>query len=288
MEPDMSYLPLAGLQLELGAADNLAIIEQEIDAAKRRFPWLRMLVLPELCTYGGGTELAVQLPGEVENCFREAARRNDLWLIPGSIFERSGEQVYNTAPVINPDGEVVARYRKRYPFMPYESGVSRGDDFVVFDVPGVGRLGLIICFDMWYPEMVRQLVWMGAEAIIVPTLTNTIDRGVELSIARANAAINQCYMVNINSAGRLGFGQSIVVGPDGQVLHQAGSGREVIALELDFAHVRRVRDRGMNAQVQTLKNFRDAAVDYPVYQAGAGPGALAALGPLELPGKVVK
>ena len=140
----MAYLSMAVLQLELGIEDNLSIIEQEIDLVKRRFPWVQMVVLPELCTYGASTELAVSMPGEVENCFREAALKNDIWLIPGSIFERNGEDVFNTAPVINPKGEVIARYRKQYPFLPYEKGVSAGEDFVVFDIPGAGRIGLII------------------------------------------------------------------------------------------------------------------------------------------------
>lgn len=281
----MSHLAIAGLQLELCAEDNLSTIEQEIDAVKKRFPWIQMVVLPELCTYGANTELAVEIPGEVENCFRDAARRNDVWLVPGSIFERRKGKVYNTAPVINPAGKVVARYSKRYPFFPYEKGVSRGDEFVVFDVPGVGRLGLMICFDMWYPEMARQLAWMGAEAIIVPTLTNTIDRHVELALAQANAACNQLYFVNINNAGRLGNGQSIVVGPDGNVIHQAPSTREIITVELDFNHVRRTRERGMHGLIQTLKGFRDANVTYPVYQPGAGPGAFKKLGALKLPEK---
>lgn len=279
----MSHLAIAGLQLELSSEDNLSTIEQEIDQVKKRFPFIQMVVLPELCTFGASTELAVEVPGEVENCFREAARRNDIWLIPGSIFERRNGKVFNTAPVINPAGKVVARYSKRYPFLPYEKGVTRGEDFVVFEVPGVGKLGLMICYDMWHPEMVRQLAWMGAEAIIVPTLTNTIDRHVELAIAKANAACNQVYFVNINNAGRLGNGQSIVVGPDGNIIHQAPSTREIITVELDFDYVRRTRERGMHGLIQTLKSFRDADVSYPVYQAGAGPGAFKKLGALKLP-----
>ena len=279
----MSHLAIAGLQLELCAADNLSMIEQEIDSVKKRFPFIQMVVLPELCAFGPSTELAIAVPGEIENCFREAAKRNQVWLIPGSIFERREGKIYNTAPVINPDGKVVARYAKRYPFLPFEKGVTRGDDFVVFEIPGVGKVGLMICYDMWHPEMARQLAWMGAEAIIVPTLTNTIDRQVELSIARANAACNQLYFVNINNAGRLGNGQSIVVGPEGSVIHQAPSTREIITVDLDFNHVRRVRERGMHGLVQTLKSFRDANVTYPVYQENAGPGAFRKLGKLKLP-----
>ncbi len=280
----MAYLSMAALQLELGIEDNLSLIEHEIDLVKKRFPWVQLVVLPELCTFGPSTDLAVSLPGEVENCFREAALKNAIWLIPGSIFERRGQEVFNTAPVINPQGQVVARYRKQYPFLPYEKGVSAGDQFVVFDIPGAGRIGLIICYDMWFPETVRTLAWMGAEAIICPSLTNTIDREVELAIARSNAATNQLYFLNLNSAGRLAVGQTIFVGPDGQVIHQAGSGREIITVEMDFEHVRRVRERGLHGLCQTLKSFRDHRVEFPPYrEAQADPGAFGELGALAVP-----
>src|SRR3546814_6706229 len=80
---------------------------------------------------------------------------------------------------------------------------------------------------MWFPETTRSLVALGAEVILHPTLTNTIDRDAELAIARASAATNQCYFVDINVAGALGVGRSVVCGPGGEVIHQAGSGREV-------------------------------------------------------------
>ncbi len=281
----MSHLAIAGLQLELAVEDNLSLIEQEIDLVIKRFPFIQMVVLPELSVFGPNPDLAVKLPGEVENCLQEAARKNNIWLIPGSIFEKRDGKTYNTAPVINPGGEVVARYNKMYPFLPYEKGVEPGNKFVVFDVPDVGRLGLMICYDMWYPEMSRQLAWMGAEAIIVPTLTNTSDRHLELHMAQANATVNQLYMLNINSAGRLGYGRSIVVGPDGNVVHQASSSREIITMDLDFDHVRRVRERGRHGLAQPLKSFRDAGVNYPVYQENSGPGAFGDLGELTVPSK---
>jgi len=281
----MSYLSVAGLQLELGVEDNLSVIEREIDLVKKRFPWIQMVVLPELCTYGANAGMAVQLPGEVENCFCQAAKKNNIWLIPGSIYERRDDKVFNTAPVINPEGEVIARYAKQYPFLPYEKNVEHSDNFVVFEVPGVGKIGLIICYDIWFPEIIRQLTWMGAEAIIVPTLTNTIDRDVELAISRANAATNQVYFFGLNSGGRLACGRSIVVGPDGTIIHQASQGRDIIAVEMDFNHVRRVRERGLHGLGQPLKSFRDANITYPVYQKDAGAGAFADLGALEIPGK---
>jgi len=279
----MAHLAVGGLQLVMEAGDNLARIGKEIDLAMARFPWLEMLVLPELCSFGPSTDHAVDDPSSIESFYAELARRHGIWLIPGSFFCRLNGAVFNTAPVFNPQGQVVNRFNKVYPFRPYERGVEGGDQFVVFDVPGVGRLGVMICYDMWYPEMARQLAWMGAEALLIPTFTNTMDRGLELAIARTNAAVSQAWVVNVNPASPMAFGQSIVVGPDGTVIHQSGSGREIITVDLDFEQVRRVRRRGLHGLGQTLKSFRDANISYPVYQEGAGPGAFAELGPLEVP-----
>jgi predicted amidohydrolase len=282
----MSHFAIAGLQLELAAQDNLPLVRSELARLKQRFPWVDMAVLAELGLFGTNKALAQPLPGPVEDELCRLARELDLWLVPGSLYERRGERIYNTTPVINPRGEVVARYRKMFPFEPYESGVTPGDEFVVFDVPGAGRIGVSICYDMWFPETIRTLAWMGAEVILHPSLTNTIDRELELSIARSSAAINQCYFFDINCSGRLGFGRSIVVGPEGNVIHQAGQGYEVIPVEVDFELVRRTRRRGLLGLGQVLKSFRDTTVQFPPYLDGPGrSAALQALGPLNLPGR---
>lgn len=280
----MSYFSIAGLQLELSDQDNSQLIKKEIEILKSKFPWVDMVVLGELSTYGASTSHAQAMPGDVEQFYCEVAEQNNLWLIPGSLFERFEGKVYNTAPVINPQGEIVDRYRKMFPFYPYEKGVEAGDKFVVFDVPNVGRFGVSICYDQWFPETSRTLAWMGAEVIICPTQTATIDRDLELSIARTNAAISQTYFFNINVAGKLGNGRSIVVGPDGQVLHQAGEKTEIMPIEIDIEHVKRVRERGALGLGQTLKSFRDSKVEFPVYREEQKHSeALRNLGALKIP-----
>jgi len=279
----MRSFAIAGLQLALSRQDNLAIIEDEIRAVKSRFPWLNMFLLSELTTFGPSPRFAQSLPGEAEQRYCSLARECGVWIVPGSLFETAGDEIFNTAPVINPQGEVVARYRKIFPFLPYERGVSCGTDFVVFDVPGIGRFGLSICYDMWFPETTRTLAWLGAEVILHPSSTNTIDRDVEIAIARASAATNQCYVLDINVAGELGMGRSCVFGPGGELIHQAGVGREIIAIEIDLDRVRHVRERGWHGLGQPLKSFRDSQVVYPPYQPGAAPSAaLAGLGPMAL------
>jgi predicted amidohydrolase len=282
----MSRIAIAGLQLELPKADNLDLIDAAIDQARKRFPWLDMIVLGELAAFGPDPANAQPLPGVAEQRFVAAARRNRLWLVAGSIFERVDDRIFNTASVIDPDGKVVARYRKMFPFLPYEKGITPGGEFVVFDIPQVGRFGVSICYDMWFPETTRTLAWMGAEVILHPTMTNTIDRDVELSIARANAAMNQCYFLDINVAGDLGFGRSGVYGPGGEIIYQAGAGRELIAVELDLEAVRRARRRGWHSQVQPLKSFRDSTVEFPAYVQGERQSPyLRSLGPLQMPAR---
>ena len=284
----MSHFAVAGLQLELSGQDNLYLIQKEIEKTIGRFPWLDMVVLSELATYGPSTQYAQTTAGEAERLYCEIARQHNIWLIPGSLFEKREGKIFNTAPVISPDGEVVQRYRKMFPFFRYEKGVTPGEKFVVFDVPEIGRVGVIICYDLWFPETIRSLVAEGAELIVCPTLTNTIDRDVEVAMTRAHAASNQCFLVNINAAGTLGVGRSVIAGPDGSVIHEAGVGREIIAVEVDFNVVRRVRERGIHNLGQVLKSFRDSAVSFDVYASDhRRQGYLGSLGRLQVPGTEV-
>jgi predicted amidohydrolase len=225
-----------------------------------------MLVIGELAAFGSGKGFAEGLPGPVEKYFCELAKKYKVWLIPGSLYEKREGEIFNTTSVINPDGKVVSRYSKMFPWTPYESGVEAGNKFVVFDVPDVGRLGISICYDMWFPETTRTLACMGAEVIIHLTMTNTIDRDAELAIVRASAVTNQCYVVDVNVAGQIGNGHSIVAGPGGEVIYQAGAGREIFPLVLDLSAVRTARERGWNGLGQPLKSFRDSKLTFPPYQ----------------------
>lgn len=283
----MSFFTIAALQLPIsGQQPNLSALLQETDNLMRRFPAVRMVLFSELCAYGAGKAHAQAAGGVAEQAFCELARRHNIWLVPGSLYEQDGEHLYNTAPVINPQGEVVARYRKMFPFQPYETDIEPGSEFCVFDVPEIGRFGVSICYDKWFPETTRTLALMGAEVILHPTMTDTMDRDVELAIARTNAAINQCYFFDINGIGDGGNGHSIIVGPAGDVIHQAGIGREVMPVEVDLGRVRRERERGLMQLGQPLKSFRDRRVDFAKAQAGTQAlDYLGSLGPLHKPGR---
>lgn len=279
----MSEFAIAGIQLAASDGDNLDRINRLVATTKARFPWVNMIMLGELAAKGPSVAMAEPLPGPTESYFCTLARRHDVWVVNGSLYELCGDEVFNTTSVINPQGEVVARHRKLFPFLPFEKGVSAGREHTVFDIEGVGRFGVSICYDMWFPETTRALCAMGAEVILHPTLTNTADRDLELSIARASAGMNQCYFLDINCCGDTGNGLSIMVGPDGDVIHQAGERQEVIPVLIDLERTRRSRERGILSLGQPLKSFRDSDVDYPQYRS---PSAyLDSLGPLKVPEK---
>ncbi len=279
----MSHFSIAGMQLSLPCGDNLATIGEEITKTKKRFPWVDMIVLSELLTYGPEKKYAEKFPSKAESYYCNLAKELNIWLIPGSDYEVDGDDIFNTTSVINNEGVVIKRYRKIYPFYPYESGVSCGQDFVVFDVPQ-GRIGVAICYDLWFPEVARSLTCMGAEVLIYPTLTGTIDRKVELSMAQATAAMNQCYVFTVNGLGEYGNGKSIIVAPDGSVIHQAGINKEVFPVEIDFSLVRRNRERGLHGLGQPLKSFRDNTISFDfATEVERKESKLNQLGPLAIP-----
>ncbi len=245
--------------------ENVAAMEQRAQLALTRFPWVDMLVFSELSPYG---PLISNHPKSLDDTikrFQELAARLNVWIVPGSMFERRENGVFNMAVAIDPMGNIVGRYDKMFPFMPYEVGVTGGDQFLVFDVPEIGRFGLSICYDIWFPETTRTLAAMGAEVLIHPVLTGTTDRDVELAIARATAAQFQCYVVDINGIGAGGIGRSCIVGPGGDMLYEARGNEEIIPLEIDLDVVRRQRAQGQNGLGQVLKSFRDRNVDFAVY-----------------------
>ena len=160
----------------------------------------------------------------------------------------------------------------------------RGIDALIF-CGGIGENSRLI-----RARICERLGWMGIEIdharnagnaqIISSELARTtvlvVPTNEELVIARANAIMNQCYFFDVNNAGQLGNGRSIVVGPDGEVLHQAGPVQEVFPLTLDLGRVRTARRQGLKGLGQVMKSFRDGPHAQPN-------DFLAGLGPLRLP-----
>lgn len=281
----MTHFAIAGLQLDLASGNNLDLVMKKTRSALARFPWVQMVVVSELAICGSGLATAEPLPSPTEDKLCALAKQLGIWFVPGSIYEKAADRIYNTAPVINPNGEVVTRCRKMYPFYPYEKGVNAGDTTCVFDIPEVGRFGVSICYDIWFPENSRAMITEGAEVLLHPTLTNTQDREVEISITRATAAQNQCYVIDVNGAGEQAWGQSQLIGPEGDVIHSASPNEEIMLVDVDMSRVRRTRERGIMGLGQPLKSFRDAAHIYPQEGMANRATYLDTLGPLTVPAR---
>ena len=277
----MRTLSIAALQTAPIARDPDATLERlakRAPAIRAAVPHVQLLVLPELHLAavpglldegdGYAESVAVQLPGALSDRLGEIARAAKLWIVAGSVYERSDEgAIHNTAIVVTPQGGLMARYRKVFPWRPTER-TAPGDGFVTFDIPEVGRIGLAICYDGFFPEVIRQLAWLGAEVVIQPTLTTTSDREAELVAARANAIFNQLYFVNLNASQPAALGRSVVVDPEGIVRAQAGEGEELLTDVLDLEAVERVRRfgvAGVSRMWEQLDSLDGDGPELPMY-----------------------
>lgn len=285
----MKPFAIAGIQMKVSAVTpNVELMKLKINITMNLYPWVEMIVFSELCAYGPLTYTAQELPCNFEEEMQEAAKKHGIWLLPGSIFEKRDGKIFNTASVINPEGQVVTRYSKMFPFYPYEVGVTPGSEFCTFEVPDVCTFGVSICYDMWFPETVRTLAVMGAEVILHPTMTGTIDRDIELSMVRTMSTVNQCFFFDVNGLDTGGSGRSIVCGPDGRIIHESGETEEIFPIELDIERVRRSRELGVLRLGQPLKSFRDHMGIFSIYQKDAKHPYLESLGPLIKPTRLDK
>jgi len=238
------YLGIAGIQMEVvRGEDNSEAMMEKLNVVATSFPWVDMVLFSELCVCGLNFDLAQPIPNPTIDRFCEWAMREKKWLIPGSLYEKDHGKIYNTSIVISPDGVIKAKYRKLFPWAPLEQSEA-GKEFCVFDIPGKGRFGLCICYDQWFPEVIRTLAWMGAEAVFNPTATYTSDRSLELILAQANGIANQLYFLSINGVGGGGIGRSIFVDPEGRVLQVSGEREMILTEVIDLDGVSRVREYG--------------------------------------------
>ncbi|MDZ4286876.1 MAG: carbon-nitrogen hydrolase family protein [Prosthecobacter sp.] len=152
-----------------------------------------LVVLPETLTYYGTgkkmEECAETVPGPSTAYFGKLAKQHNLYIVAG-LVEREGKTIYNTSALIGPDGQLVGKYRKvTLPRSEIESGVTPGRDYPVFDTR-FGKVGMMICYDGFFPEVARALTIKGAEVIAWPVW------GCNPLLAAARACENHVYVVS--------------------------------------------------------------------------------------------
>jgi len=227
--------------------------------------------------------LAEAVPGSTTILFQELARELDVVLI-ASLFEKRAQGVYhNTTAVIDADGSYLGKYRKHH--IPDDPGYYEkfyfapgDDDYQVFDTK-YAKVGVLICWDQWYPEAARITSLKGAEILFYPTAigwassqdeeTNRQQYQAWQTVQRGHSVANGVFVVAVNRTGVEGamnfWGGSFVSDPMGDILYQAPHHNEVIHVqELELARIDEIRvhwpflrDRRIDSYEPILKRFID-------------------------------
>lgn len=258
----MSNIKVAALQISTTGSK-----EQDLTNVHRILEGLRAeqpdyVILPEMfcCPYQTPCfpEYAEPAGGPVWQALSSYAREFGIYLIGGSMPELDPlGHVYNTSYVFDRSGQQIARHRKAHLFdIDVKGGqyfkesdtLTAGDTDTVFDTE-FGRMGVMICYDIRFPELARMMVNDGARVIFVPAAFNMTTGPAHWELTfRARALDNQIYMVGcapcrVPESGYVSWGHSIVTSPWGDVLQQLDEREGVLVAELDLDRVDRVREQ---------------------------------------------
>jgi len=248
-EPHMNPFQLAVVQMDPKIGDrahNRAAILAGIEEAAQAS--VNLVVFPE-CALSGyvfasaadAMPAAETVPGETTEAVAEACRKHNIHAVVG-LLEREGDTLYNSAFVAGPEG-LVANYRKCHlPVLGIDRYVGRGEELPLIDLP-FARIGILICYDIRFPEAARSLTLRGADVIVVPT---NWPQGAESSpefLTRARAWENRVYIAACNRVGEERgtrfIGRSQIVDPDGRFLAQAdGTSEKMLTASIDPALAR--------------------------------------------------
>jgi predicted amidohydrolase len=255
---------VAAIQMASGpnVKANLAEAEKLIKIAVQQEA--ELVVLPENFAIMGMTEtdkvkIAEEFgTGLLQNYLKEQAIKYNIWLVGGTIPIRSEEsgKVFATCLLIDPQGEVVARYDKIHLFdVTIEASnesytesetISAGDKVVVVDTP-FGRLGLAVCYDLRFPELFRAMVDQKMDICVLPSAFTSLTGRVHWeSLLRSRAIENLTFMIAADQggyhvAGRETHGDSMIVDPWGQILNRLPHGTGVVVANIDMSKLEHTR-----------------------------------------------
>jgi predicted amidohydrolase len=232
--------------------DRIARAEQLIDGVAGS----DLILLPELWSIGWWSfdayrENSEDLHGQTVSRIGEKARAINAYILAGSIVERENDSLYNTAVLLDPKGQIVARYRKIHLSSTGDGAresqlMKRGEEIVVAKTD-LGVIGLSICYDLDFPELYRKMaVNHGVEIFLLPSAwrISKLDNWRELCHARA--CENQCFLISCDSAGinrgNQYLGHSAIVGPWGVSIASAGIYESVVKGEIDISQIYEVRE----------------------------------------------
>lgn len=255
---------LVQMSMSHDISENLVKALTQIDEAAKK--GCHIVCLPELFTTRYFPqdvsklpfELAETIPGRTTAPLAEAAKKNKIILVGGTIFEKAGKKFYNTAVVFNEKGKLIGTYRKLHvphdPFFYEQAYFSKGDKFCICKTRH-GNISVSICYDQWFPEAARAVAMMGADIILYPTAIGCIEGNNEKygswqdaweTIQRGHAIANSVVVAAANRAGKEGklqfWGGSFICNQFGKVLARGGYGEEIIIATVDVTVGKKIRE----------------------------------------------
>lgn len=258
-------MTVSAIQITSDDAAKDATVERMmgfLDVAGRRGS--ELVVLPEIWTGAGLStddvylDLAETIPGPTTDLLAEKAQKYGMYIV-GSMYERQGNQHYNSSPLITPEGEIMGKYWKTHlfdaPNRPDIKGgiresdhVEAGTELPVFQTDPA-KVGVSVCSDLRFPEVYRELALKGAEVIVCASafLSPRFDHWE--FFLRARATENQCWVVasgqyGVEPQSGIAFvGRSMVVDPWGTVVATASDEEGVITTEIDLNFADEVKRR---------------------------------------------
>lgn len=229
---------LGQIDIKLGdrEANLKRAAEVAAEAAKQEADFI---CLPELFPTGWAPKqlanLAEPIPGYIADKLSKIAEENNMHLV-ASIPEKSGGKIYNTAVLIGPNGNLLAKYRKMHLFLEESTCITHGGDYAVADTK-FGKIGLMICYDAVFPEVARQLALKGAEVVFMPSGWMEPFLPQWKLATSARAFDNQFWIVAANRIGKddvyAYFGNSRVVSPFGDAVAECGNQEETKVATID-------------------------------------------------------
>jgi predicted amidohydrolase len=249
--------------------ENLAIIEHQVLAAVEQ--GADLIIFPELFLSGyniGQTvqELAQQADGQACQQASRIAREANIAILYG-YPEKLDTEVYNSALLIDKNGNPQANYRKAHLFGSYEKSYFQpGDALIIAELEGL-NIGILICYDVEFPEAVRALTYAGADLIAVPTALMEDYCRVAEHVVPTRAYESEIYVAYVNRCGSEGdtiyCGRTCLVGPDGRDILRAGKSEDLLIADIDKNAIAKERETN-----PVLKDLRPDLYQAPVKTVG--------------------
>ena len=249
----MLIMRVSAIQMDMKFADpayNFKHAEELIREAAASKP--DVIVLPETWNTGffpkeNLKELSDKDGAAVKDMCSALARELNVNIVAGSVSNVKNDKVYNTAYVFDRQGACLAAYDKTHLFTPMgeHEHYAAGDHLTTFSLDG-HKCGLLICYDLRFPELFRTLALQGVELLLLPAQWPAARRYHWETLTAARAIENQFFLAACNSCGTAGEtvfgGASRILGPRGELLAAAGAGEEIVTAALDFSVLAEVRN----------------------------------------------